>query len=117
MRTNAHTPSKTDIKPSKVRTAQSPKPVAGNPRKVETTAAQATPRVGKSKKQRCLDLLSRREGTTLAELAEVTDWQAHSIRGFLSGTVKTKLGLLLDSAKAEDGSRRYRIDQPRRGRR
>lgn len=69
-----------------------------------------------SKQQRCLDLLSRRDGATLKELIAATDWQAHSVRGFLSGTIKKKLGLSVTSTRDEDGVRRYRIDRVGRGR-
>ncbi len=38
-----------------------------------------------------------------------TGWQAHSVRGFLSGTVGKKMGLKVVSSKAEDGGRRYSV--------
>jgi hypothetical protein len=38
-----------------------------------------------------------------------TAWQAHSVRGFLSGTVGKKLGLAITSTKTEDGERTYSI--------
>jgi len=56
-----------------------------------------------------LDLLSGRKGTTIAEIMQVTSWQQHSVRGFLSGTVKKKLGFDLTSSKGKDDVRRYRI--------
>ncbi len=62
-----------------------------------------------TKTQTCLDLLRRPNGATLEELQKATAWQAHSVRGFLAGTVKKKLGLKLASDKPEDGPRRYRI--------
>ena len=62
-----------------------------------------------SKAAKVLDLLKRAEGSTLAELMKATGWQAHSVRGFLSGTVSKKLGLAVTSAKVEDGEHTYSI--------
>jgi hypothetical protein len=38
-----------------------------------------------------------------------TGWQAHSVRGFLSGTLGKKMGLTVTSAKADDAERRYSV--------
>jgi hypothetical protein len=54
-------------------------------------------------------LLKRRDGGTIAELVMATGWQAHSVRGFLSGSLKKKPGLAVVSEKDADGQRRYRI--------
>ena len=62
-----------------------------------------------SKAEKVLDLMKRKEGATLAEIAKATDWQNHSIRGFVSGHVTKKLGLKVDSTKSEAGERTYRI--------
>ncbi|MBU1210505.1 MAG: DUF3489 domain-containing protein [Alphaproteobacteria bacterium] len=62
-----------------------------------------------TKQDRMLALLSQPEGATIADLAAATNWQRHSIHGFLSGTVKNKLGLDLHSAKLDGADRRYRI--------
>jgi Protein of unknown function (DUF3489) len=56
-----------------------------------------------------LDLLRREGGATLEELMKVTGWQAHSVRGFISGTVNKRMGLQVVSAKPEDGKRTYSI--------
>ncbi len=38
-----------------------------------------------------------------------TGWQAHSVRGFLSGTVGKKMGLKVVSSKGENGERNYSV--------
>ncbi|MGI8853302.1 MAG: DUF3489 domain-containing protein [Methyloceanibacter sp.] len=63
----------------------------------------------KTKQQVCLDLLNRADGATIEELQAATGWQQHSVRGFLAGAVKKKLGLTLLSEKPDAGPRRYRI--------
>ncbi|WP_246716548.1 MULTISPECIES: DUF3489 domain-containing protein [unclassified Methylocystis] len=68
-----------------------------------------------TKQERVLTLLSRTDGASIHEIMQATQWQQHSVRGFLTGTVKKKLGFSLSSAKAKDGSRRYRIE-PKRNR-
>jgi len=55
-----------------------------------------------------LAMLASRNGVTVTELAASTGWQKHSVRGFLSGTVKKKLGREIAS-EVVDGERRYRI--------
>ena len=67
-----------------------------------------SPRFG-SKAEKVLELMRRKEGATLAEIAKATDWQNHSIRGFVSGHVIKKLGLKVESTKSEAGERTYRI--------
>ena len=45
----------------------------------------------------------------LVDSMKATDWQAHSVRGFLSGTLRKKMGLKLESTKREDGDRVYSL--------
>ena len=74
--------------------------------KAATTDAARPPREF-SKKAIVLDLLKRAEGATLKEIMAATDWQAHSVRGFISGSLGKKMGLKIDSTKREDGERVY----------
>lgn len=73
----------------------------------------ATKRVNKaskiSKHDVLLKLLHSNNGATLAHMEKATGWQPHSVRGFLSGTVKKRLGLKLTSEAGRNGERRYSI--------
>jgi hypothetical protein len=48
-------------------------------------------------------------GSTLKTLMETFGWQAHSVRGFISGTLTKKIGLTVVSTKGEAGQRTYRV--------
>jgi len=63
----------------------------------------------KRKSDQVLHLLRRTNGASIAELVKVTGWQAHSVRGFISGTVKKKLGLEVQTRAEEGQDRRYVI--------
>ena len=78
-------------------------PVKRDERKVERV----------TKRERMLTLLSQAEGASVAEMMQATDWQQHSVRGFLAGTVKKKLGFSVTSSKGDDDVRRYRIETRR----
>ncbi len=56
-----------------------------------------------------LELLRRDIGATVKELAAAAGWQEHSVRGFMSGTLKKKLGMDVRS-RACDGARYYQIE-------
>jgi hypothetical protein len=62
-----------------------------------------------SKHNSLLKLLRSNKGATLPQMQKATGWQPHSVRGFLSGTVKKRLGLTLKSEQSKDGERRYQI--------
>jgi hypothetical protein len=61
-----------------------------------------------TKSARVIALLRRPAGATLTEIMAATDWQAHSVRGFISGQLTRRLGLRIKSTK-NAGERTYRI--------
>jgi hypothetical protein len=85
-------------------------PKKGTSAKAEgVTSAKAEGVREGSKTGKILDLLKRPDGATLQELMKLTGWQAHSVRGFLSGTIGKKMALAVTSTKGEDGTRTYSI--------
>jgi hypothetical protein len=62
-----------------------------------------------SKTDTVVALLERKGGATLAEIMKATGWLAHSVRGFISGTLGKRMGLSVNSAKGVDGERVYSI--------
>ena len=93
----------------KARTPQSGKKAtpANQGAKTRKLAAAGT-RPG-SKTAKVLHLLKRSGGATLKDLVKATGWQAHSVRGFLSGTLRKKMGLTVTSTKSVEGERSYAV--------
>ena len=61
-----------------------------------------------TKHGRIIAMLRAPAGTTIAAIVATTEWQQHSVRGFLAGVVRKKLGLNLVSEQTDKG-RVYRI--------
>jgi hypothetical protein len=61
-----------------------------------------------TKHARIIAMLRAPAGTTLASIMTATEWQPHSVRGFLAGVVRKKLGFNLVSEQTDKG-RVYRI--------
>jgi predicted transcriptional regulator len=54
-------------------------------------------------------LLQRKNGATLAEIADKMGWKSWTVRGFMAGAMK-KAGYTVESFKPEGGERTYRIN-------
>ena len=78
------------------------------PRKPQQPGRKHKRQAGQSKLQLVLHMLRSPEGTTLEALMKATRWQAHSVRGFLSGKVGRQLALPVESFR-RDGQRVYRL--------
>jgi predicted HTH transcriptional regulator len=74
-------------------------------KKSHTTKSARTGR----KTKKILDLLKRPGGVTAKQLMQVTGWQPHSLRGFLSGIVNKKMGLRVTSTRGDTGDRTYSV--------
>ena len=94
-----------DVAPEKVPATTKPTRTKKEPKAAkEPEGANVT-----SKTAKVIELIQREGGASLAEIMEATGWQAHSVRGFVSGTLTKKMRLVVLSAKGEDGIRRYSI--------
>jgi hypothetical protein len=91
---------------AKVKAPKKASPAKGAPKAAKQPKAAKPAREG-SKKDIVMGLLDRAKGATLNEIMEATGWQAHSVRGFISGTLGKKMGLEVASVKREDGTRVY----------
>ena len=71
-------------------------------------AKEASAPRAESKGAKIIDMIGRAKGATLAEIMKATDWQAHSVRGFISIAAK-KHSINIESSKNEAGDRVYKI--------
>lgn len=71
--------------------------------------AKSAKPAGISKSTQIINLLKRPSGASVPEMMKATTWQAHSVRGFMSGTLKTKQGLSIVSEQTVSKDRRYTI--------
>ena len=100
------TPRKPHVTPSKGKAAKKTTPQKKGAKGAKVPSKPAGAREG-SKTEKVLDLLKRAGGASLKDIMKVTSWQAHSVRGFISGIPGKKMGLKIESTKREDGERVY----------
>jgi hypothetical protein len=86
-----------------------PKQTVKSDASAATTVAERSRRGSKTKKEIAMALLERPRGASLAEMQSALGWQAHSVRGFLAGTVKKMPDITLLTDKPDNGPRRYRV--------
>jgi hypothetical protein len=99
---------RTPKRAKKTRQARAKAARAAKGKRAKVGDKPAAPREG-SKKSEVLGLLQRKGGATLAQIMKATGWQAHSVRGFISGALGKKMGFQVDSVRREDGERVYSL--------
>jgi hypothetical protein len=103
-KTKAATPKKAGEAGKK---AARPERNAASGKKATATKKASAPRA-ESKGAKILEMIRRPKGATLAEIMRAVQWQAHSVRGFIS-TAGKKQGIKIESAKNDAGDRVYKI--------
>ena len=104
---DSKTQSRNSVRRTSARKAAPLKPVKVAAHRQPRSAAPPTAR-RESKKAHLIAMLRAPNGATIKAMALAAKWQPHSVRGFLAGVVRKKLGLTLVSANGENG-RAYRI--------
>jgi hypothetical protein len=97
-----------NVAPKKSKPGKKARPAKKAPKPPKSEKKGDSARDG-SKAAKILELLKRPGGATAKELMKATAWQPHSVRGFLSGTIRKKMGLDIVSTKGEDGERSYSV--------
>jgi hypothetical protein len=108
-RTARSKPNKSVVPKGRRRAATTEAAQTSKSRPIATTSVRAG-----SKQAKVLGMLRTAQGTTIDAIAKATNWQPHSVRGFLAGVVRKKLKLDLVSEQRGD-VRIYRIAQRNSG--
>jgi hypothetical protein len=95
------------VKGRKTKAASKKEAKAGKKATKPASAKEASTPRAESKGAKVLAMVARPKGATLAEIMNATDWQAHTVRGFLSLAAK-KYSLKIESTKTEAGNRAYK---------
>ena len=98
---------------TKVATRSAPRKIGKSKSRARSAPASSKPVARTdSKHARIIAMLRAPAGATIAAIMTTTEWQQHSVRGFLAGVVRKKLGLNLVSEQTDKG-RVYRIKDGR----
>jgi hypothetical protein len=93
----------------KAATRSTARKISKSKSRVQSARTSSRPAAGRDTKHaRIIAMLRMPTGATIAAIMTVTDWQQHSVRGFLAGVVRKRLGLNLISDQTDKG-RVYRI--------
>jgi hypothetical protein len=92
--------------------APTTQPTATHQRRLDKSTRASKPKTLTAPKPRKIDkiiaMMRRPKGASISDLIRATAWQAHSVRGAISGTIRKKQGLNVVSEKSGD-VRLYRI--------
>ncbi len=95
------------------KSTRSARKTAKKARRSATGAVAKTPARRGTKQAILIELIKRPKGATIEQMAAKTGWQAHSVRGAISGSLKKKLGLVVTSEIIEGRGRVYQIAEAR----
>ena len=80
--------------------------------KPKKSATAQSPVKQQSKQSQLIELLKKKAGATVEEMIALTGWQAHTVRGIISGALKKRLGLnVVSTVSGSNGIRTYRITE------
>ena len=78
----------------------------------DIATADPTQRRSGTKQEVVIAMLRTECGATIEQITAATNWAPHTIRGFLSGTLKNKIGLEVTSEKVAGRGRVYNLSEP-----
>lgn len=97
-----------DSAPTAADAASSAEASQDAPAETDRAPKARTPRTG-TKQAKLIEMLRAEGGATIDEIVAATGWQAHTVRGAMSGALKKKLGLTITSEKVDGRGRCYAI--------
>lgn len=99
----AKKPRKPSAKPKAPKTAKKPAAKAPAPKKAENLS---------SKTMAIYAALKQKDGATVEELAKLTGWQNHSVRGFLSTARSKNKSYTIDKfTRSDSGKTAYKLEE------